>query len=147
MILAVFLMSACTKEVTRTGGSQAKGIVFKILPEDWAADEDSTMLFAEFDVPELTNAIDDHGAVLVYLSFNGGVWEALPEVYDFYSYTAIHSPGYVSIEARDIDGYTVEPFTGPFNAKIILIDAQKLQLHPNVDLTNYEQVKQTFQIH
>lgn len=147
LILSVFLAGSCTKEVTRSGGPQAKGIVFEIQPEDWVAENDSAMLHADFEVPELTDAILDHGAVMVYLSFDDGQYEALPEVYDYDSYTAIHSKGWVTVQVRDVDGYKVRPFKNEIWAKIVLIDAQKLALHPNVDLTNYEQVKQTFHVH
>ncbi len=153
--IAVFALASCTKEVTKVvpgeeGGAQ--GIVYTIQPKDWVYEKnngavDSTVLYADFEVPELTNAIFDHGAVLVYLSFADGEYEALPEVINFYSYSARHyDDGWVTVAKRDIDGYSVLRPAGEIWVKIVLINAQKLQMHPNVDLKDYSEVKQVFHL-
>lgn len=146
-IAFLFVFASCTKEVTKVV-HDAQGIVYEIHPEDWVAVKgDSTVLYAYLEVPELTPAIFDHGAVLVYLSFADGEYEALPEVINFKSYTARHyDDGFVKIAVRDIDGYIVLPPDGLLLAKIVLISAEKIALHPNVDLQDYEQVRQVFHL-
>lgn len=142
--LLLFFIS-CKKEVTQVA-SQAHGIVYTIKPEDWSTDDDSLSFTASFNVPELNNAIYDHGAVIVYLSFGNNLYEALPEVFDGISYGAIHSQGAVSVDFHAVDGGKVAPPGGDVIAKIVLIAADKIALHPNVDLRNYEEVKKVFHI-
>lgn len=152
-LFMTFVLFSCTKEVTKVvpgdnnSGTPAQSAVYSIMPEDWAANSDSTALTATLDVPELTDAIFDHGAVVVYLSFKDGIYEAVPQVFDFNSYNAIHSVGQVQIEVRDVDGYIVNPITVEVYAKVVLIDAEKLAMHPDVNFANYDEVKQTFHLH
>ncbi len=145
--LLFFVIASCRKEVTKVvhdTDQQASAAVYSIMPEDWAANDDSTALTATLKVPELTDAILDHGAVVVYLSFTDGEYEAVPEVFNFLSYNAIHYKGGVDIEIRDVEGYKISPPDVEVWAKVVLIDAQKLALHPNVDLQNYNEVKKVF---
>ncbi len=143
-----FVLASCRKEVTKVihdTDKQASSAVYTILPDSWAANDDSTAFTASLEVPELNDAILDHGAVAVYLSFNDGKdYEAVPEVFNYISYNAIHYSGGVDIETRDIEGYKISPPEVKILAKVILIDAEKLALHPAVDLQNYNEVKRIF---
>lgn len=149
-MLAIFVLSSCTKRVTKVvhedAPNNAQGIVYSVMPEDWAYDGD-TVLTASFDVPELTDKIFDHGAVIVYLSRVDDMFEALPQVFDYTSYNALHFPGLVTIELRDIDpSFPVYPPNVEIYIKIVLIDAEAVMAHPQLDLTNYAEVKNTFQL-
>src|SRR5699024_312319 len=135
-ILAVFMLASCTKHKTQVvhDGGNAQGAVYSIESEDWGMSDDSTALFATLPVPELTDAILDHGAVLVYLSFKDGEYEPIPEVFNLLSYIPIQSKGQIDIEMRDIDGYKLDgPPDGEIWAKVVLINAQAIEMHPNVD--------------
>jgi len=147
-IILAFALVSCKKEVTKVVHEDAPedtwGIVWEIQPEDWAADEDSTMLYASLDIPELTDAILDHGAVMVYLSFVDGEYEAIPQVFDYVSYRSVNYKGGTDIIMRDIDGYFPPKPKGEIWAKVVLIDAVKLSKHPDVNLLNYEEVKRMF---
>lgn len=125
---------------------QAFGIVFSIPSDAWVASNDSTVYTASFDVPELNDAIYDHGAVIVYVSFNAGSYDALPEVYNGISYIPYHSKGSVSIEYHAIDGSKLSPLSGTASAKIVLIAADKIALHPDVNLQDYNEVKRVFHL-
>lgn len=143
-VVALFALASCKKEVTRVSNS-ASGIEATISPDAWAANDDSTYFSASFDVPELTKAIYDHGAVMVYLSFGNDIFEALPEVYNGIAFGAIHSVGAVTVDMSDVDGnYKILPPDGDVIAKIVLIDAQKLAKHPDVNLLDYNEVKKVF---
>lgn len=149
ILLATVLvaLSACKKEVTQVNQvDQAFSRVYDIMPEDWATDDNGLSYSTSFDVPELTDAIFDHGAVVVYLSFVDGVYEALPEVYDGFSYGAIHGSGGVTIDVYALDGSTIDPPTGEIYAKVILIDATALSLHPGINLRDYNTLKSTFHL-
>ncbi len=149
LILTVFTLASCTKterQVVHDEGN-AKGVVYSIQPEDWEPNSDSIAWYATLSIPELTDAILDHGAVLVYLSFKDGEYEPIPEVYNLLSYIPIQSKGQVDIEMSDIDGRIIaNPPDGEIWAKVVLIDAQAIEMHPNVDLKNYDEVKQAFHL-
>jgi hypothetical protein len=146
-LLGIFALSACRKNVTRVERvDQAYSAVYDILPSDWQTSDNGISYSTTFDVPELSGAIFDHGAVIVYLSFYDNKYEALPEVFDGIAYGAIHSPGSVTVELHAVDGSLLEGPGGEVYAKIVLIDAQQLSLHPGVNLQNYNEVKQVFHI-
>lgn len=147
LLLGVFMLGACQKTVTKVEQvDQAYSAVYNIQGSDWKLSDDHLRCSTTFDVPELSSAIFDHGAVLVYLSFEDNIYEALPEVYEGIAYRATHSQGAVTVDLRAVDGSAITAPSGTVYAKIVLIDAQQLSLHPNVDLLNYDAVKQTFHI-
>lgn len=148
LLLGIFALSACQKTVTKVQRvDQAYSAVYDIAPSDWQTTDNGKSYSTTFDVPELDNAIFDHGAVLVYLSFDDNIYEALPEVFDGIAYGAIHSPGAVTVDLHAVDQSILESGPGgEVYAKIVLIDAQQLSLHPHVDFNNFNAVKQAFHI-
>lgn len=148
LLLAIFALSACQKTVTKVQQvDQAYSATFNINTADWQTDDNGTSYYTSFDLPELDDIIFDHGAVLVYLSFDDNIYEALPEVYDGIAYGAIHSPGAVTVDLHAVDGSPLSGApSGVVYAKIILIDAQQLSVHPNVNLLNLQDVQKTFHV-
>lgn len=144
-LLGVSLASCTKQENTTINPGQAA--TYDITPQDWATTDNGLTYTATFDVPELDNAIFDHGAVLVYLSFEDGVYEALPEVYSGYSYGAYHSVGSVSVDFYAMDGSASDVPTADVYAKVVLISADQLALHPGVNLHDLGAVSKAFGIH
>lgn len=145
LLLGVLSLSACRKTVTQRV-DQAYSAVYSILSADWTTTDDGTSYSTTFEVPELDNIIFNHGAVIVYLSFKDDFYEALPEVFDGIAYGAIHSQGAVTVDLHAVDGSKITAPGGEIYAKIILIDARQLSLHPGVNLQDYQEVKQAFDI-
>ncbi|MGH2644937.1 MAG: hypothetical protein ACRDE2_13370, partial [Chitinophagaceae bacterium] len=138
LILAIGGLSACQKEVVQPSTSpQAYSAVYSINSSDWSTSDNGISYSTTFNIPELSNAIFDHGAVLVYLSFDNNIYEALPEVFGGISYGAIHSPGAVTVDYHAVDGSAVSAPGGVVYAKIILINALQLSMHPGVNLKDY----------
>jgi len=146
--LSLLVFSSCKKEITQVQQvNQAFSAVYTIKPSDWTTNNGGLSYTAQLQVPELDNAIYNGGGVLVYLSFSGtDYYEALPEVFDGFTYGAIHSNGYVGIDISDITGNIMNPPTQNISAKVILIDAQSLGLHKDVNLTDLKQVQKAFNI-
>lgn len=141
LILAVTALSACRKEVTQVQPKQAVSVQWDIQTNDWQSDDGGLSYHASIDIPELTDAIFDHGAVLVYLSFDDGIYEALPEVFNGIAYGAIHSAGGLTVDMSAVDGSGISAPSGLIYAKVILVDAPLVALHPEMDFTDYNQVK------
>lgn len=148
LFAAILGLSACRKEVTKVSQvDQAFSAKYDIMPGDWTTADNGLSYSTSFDIPELTDAIFDHGAVVVYLSFEDKIYEALPEVYQGIAYGAIHSPGAITVDIHALDGGTINPPADEVLGKVILIDATQLSLHPGVDLKNYNTVLHTFHVH
>jgi len=98
---------------------------------------------------DITQDIVDNGAVLVYAKV-GDVWMAIPFTYSpstTYS-TNIevnHFLNTVRIFVADSDG--ILPDMPSWNEiKVVIISANGLILNPNVDHSNYEAVKEAYQL-
>jgi hypothetical protein len=144
LLIAIAGLSSCSKDSTSV--REAHSQVIDINASDWTLSDDGLSCSATFDVPALTDAVFDHGAVMVYLSFEDGTYEAVPEVYGGFSYGTYHSSGTVSVDIHLVDGDKINPPTGVIYMKVVLINAQQLALHPNVNLHDYGEVKNTFHI-
>lgn len=130
----ILAFSGCTK-TTVNQVNQVFSAVYTVSASQWAAgqDPDGTKFFyTTLNVPELTQSIDQHGGVVVYLSFddatnNNPVYEALPEVISGVAYGAIHTTGSVTIDLRAADGSNAPgPITGATLIKVILLEASAL---------------------
>lgn len=146
--ISLFIFSSCKKEITQVQQvNQAYSAVYNITSSDWTTNNGGLSYTASLQIPELDNSIYLGGGVLVYLSFSGtDYYEALPEVFDGFTYGAIHSNGYVSIDISDITGNIMNPPTQDISAKVILIDAQSLDLHKDVNLNDLRAVQKAFNV-
>ena len=102
-----------------------------------------------FTYATITQSIIDKGAVLVYMKVGSG-YNQLPLTYyptENYSTTLEVNTyvGGVTILAQDSD-LTQGNNPGEQTFKIVVIAASQLVKHPEVDLTNYKEVKNTFNI-
>lgn len=146
--LPLLVFSSCTKETTVVQEvDQAFSAVYNIAPQDWTTTNGGLSYSAELDVPELDQAIYQDGAVLVYLSFSGtSYYEALPQVFDGITYGAIHGNGYISIDISALSGNSIDPPGKQVSAKVILIDAKRLALRKDVNLSDLHAVENAFNI-
>lgn len=146
--LLVFITS-CRKEIVEKTEvtevvNPSIGIKFSIKSTDWETTDGKKSYSAVMEVPELTNEIYDHGAVLAYIAFGTNYYEALPEVFDGLAYGAIHSTGYVTVDFHALDGSLVDPPAGNTNIKIVLIPTTVAKAKMNIDLKNLKEVEKTF---
>lgn len=146
--LSFMIFSACKKEVTEVQQvSQAFSAVYNLKPTDWTTDNNGLSYTASIPISELDNSIYTSGGVLVYLSFEGtNYYEALPEVFDGITYGAIHSTGYISIDISALSGNIINPPTQNISAKVILIKAEALGLHKDVNLHDLSAVQKAFNV-
>jgi hypothetical protein len=146
--ISLFFFTSCKKEITQVQQvNQAFSAVYNIKPADWTSNDGSLSYSASLQIPELDNNIYEGGGVLVYISFSGtNYYEALPEVFDGFTYGAIHSNGYITIDISDISGNTINPPTQNISVKVILIDAQSLGLHKDINLRDLGAVQKAFNV-
>jgi hypothetical protein len=145
---ALMIFASCKKEVTEVQQvNQAFSAVYTIQPGNWTTENNGLSYTAELPIAEVDNTIYQGGAVLVYISFDGtNYYEALPEVFDGITYGAIHSVGYVAIDISALSGNVINPPVVNISAKVILIDAQTLGLHKDLNFHDLGAVQKAFNI-
>jgi hypothetical protein len=139
MIAALFLtligLGSCTKHTTQVV-DQGFSAVYTIHKGDWKLDTYTgttnppsplNWYATNLSVPEIDDRIVASGAVIVYLSFDGGdTYEALPEELTGVTYNSLHSVGNVYIGFRSIDGSQPSLPSGDVLAKVVILDATPL---------------------
>ena len=89
----------------------------------WVQTSGGRTYTAVINMPEIDNYFNDHGGVLVYISFDSGTYEQVPQVYNGVSYSYITRTGQIVMEIQSSDGLgTVTP-PGTVKVKIVLIDS------------------------
>ena len=133
-VFAIVTFTGCTK-TTVNQVNQAYSAIYTIAANQWAAgqDPDGTKFFyATLPIAELTQQIDQHGGVNVYLTFDNNTvtdptYEALPEVFNGIAYGTFHTTGTITIDLRAANGGDLTtPITADTQIKVVLIDAQSL---------------------
>jgi hypothetical protein len=113
---------------------------------EWSGDGDGYE--ANKFVPIITSDIASSGAVIIYLVEPSGAYLPLPMTYSngiwvtHLLYT--HGVGSVRFISYDDDG--LSPTPGTLTFKVICISNNGLIQNPNVDLNNYEAVKEAFEL-
>lgn len=154
--IGLFLAS-CTKTVA-DNGADAVTSVFDIKASDWSGSGGSYTIVQPLS--ELTTNITDQGAVWIYFSYDGGAhYELLPSIgigdansTHFYNFAADqgddnnNTDGYVTLYANQTDnGADAKPNLS-IRVKVVSIPSSLMSAHPNVDKTNYNEVKSVFKL-
>ncbi|HEX8516642.1 MAG TPA: hypothetical protein VF868_10615 [Bacteroidia bacterium] len=96
----------------------------------------------------ITQAIVDKGVIMVYEDDGSGGWYALPYTLAIESSSfgfGYASGGFVNIYITNTDGSTPS-HPGTRTYRIVAITSRGMEAHPEVDVKNYAQVKQAFNL-
>jgi len=157
LLIATSMLSACKKKEVvgptgpagPTGNANVKSFIIETTAADWAGDQ-VTGYQAGFEVPIITDAIADNGAVMCYVVWGNSGYLALPYSYNYGTYTRYWSfeylTEYIYLKVKDDDGYTPNPGDGLAMIKVVAISSTGLMQNPNLDLTDYEAVKEAFDL-
>jgi hypothetical protein len=126
LLLSTFFLGACKKEYITQEVDQAFSAIYTVRTADWGTGDGGLSYSTTLSVPEIDDIILDHGAVVVYISYNGGdAYEALPQVFDNIAYGAVHTKGSVTLDIYDVEGNQITP-PGDITVKVVLVDAKPL---------------------
>jgi hypothetical protein len=153
--MTVLSITGCKKEgpagpAGANGSANVTSNTFTVNTWLW----DSPYYYVDLPVSAITSANNSTVAVMVYFSTNGNAWVALP-------YTQYNSPsqnyimGFVTgvgtvevnwfYDTSLSDGVDPNAYYGvPVKCKVVVIPPVAMAAHPEVDIKNYEQVKNTF---
>lgn len=116
----------------------------------WSWDGAGYYNFSNINVPSLTSDIANTGAVMVYLQTTSGEWAALPRTIALTSAPTsmnqrfVYTTGNVKIIIQNSD--LTQPTSSSIVFKIVCIASTGMIAHPNVNLLNYNDVKNTFKL-
>lgn len=151
LAIATLGMSSCKKKEVvgpagPAGNANVKSSTFVTTNTDWVGDQVSGYT-ATFNAPIITSAIASTGAVMCYL-VDGSTSYALPYSYLNGSYTRHMSFEYetsvLRVKVIDDDGLTSN--LGGYSIKVVAISSTGLIANPGLDLTDYEAVKEAFDL-
>lgn len=93
----------------------------------------------------ITQVIVDKGVVMVYESDGSGGWQALPYSFISEENTFGFDVGFVNIYITQTDG-SAPTNPGSRTYRLVTMTSRAMQTHPNLDLKNYSQVKEAFNL-
>ena len=127
LFLPALCIPACTKTVTQVV-NQAFSASYQIQAGSWATTDGGLSYSTTLSVPEINSVVLQSGAVIVYLSLDGGTtFEALPEVFNGVAYGAIHQNQTIYLDISAANGTsTVTPPNKTYIAKVVLVNAKPL---------------------
>jgi len=140
LFISLFGLGSCTKHVTQVV-DQGFSAVYTIHQTDWkvdtyTGDPNSTdpakqplnAYAVALNVPEVDDKIVANGAVMVYISFDGGAtYDAVPTEENQVIYNALHwkSTVYIGIRAKDETAPDISKLQDIL-AKVVILDATPL---------------------
>lgn len=129
LVLAVAATS-CTKKNYYTTPSQT--IIASADSTDWKVDNTGDAWVISVSMPEITNFVNQNDDVSVAISYNFNTpsasdiqFEAIPELYNGYSYSFVYGVGYLNIYAQSPTGTVPAATPGAVWAKIVLTPSQQ----------------------
>ena len=115
-------LSSCKKTYITPNPNQT--ILFDVPVSSWVLSDDGRSYYALLSTPEIDSYFNDNGGVLVYFSFNKGVYEQVPYVYNNVSYSYTHNQGSVVLYAQTPNGVTpIRP--NAMTLKLLLINSEQ----------------------
>lgn len=162
LISAIMLMltiTSCKKDKYQPVGDYGNANIISsntLTLNNWSVVNDDGVNF-EFETTvlwgEITQEIVDNGIVMVYIKFSSSDWIALPFSFsdDNYSSLSINysfSVGQVDISVLgfdDVNDHNASEFNGT-TARVVVMSQEGRMSHPNVDLTDYEEVKRVYNL-
>ena len=118
-LFLIISIAGCKKEMIVPN----RTIITTLNSGNWVQNAGGRTYTAAINMPEIDNYFNDHGAVLVYISFENGTYEQVPQVYNGVSYSYITRTGQIILEIQSSDGLgTVTP-PGTVKVKIVLINS------------------------
>lgn len=128
----------------------AVSTVFSIPDNEWVREDGGTRYTTTWEVDIITEDINYNGAVLTYISYDDEAYEAIPQVFNGFSFSYFTQPGLLTIDYQRADMGVIDPANRPGElwVKVVAISALALKAHPDLDpaTMSLKEVERTFNI-
>lgn len=118
-LFVLFMGASCKKEQIVPN----RTVITTLTSGNWIKLNGGRSYTASINMPEIDNYFNDYGGVLVYISFENGTYEQIPQVYNGVSYSYITRSGQIVIEIQSSDGQAIISPPGSVKVKIVLIES------------------------
>jgi hypothetical protein len=124
-LFAAVAVTSCTKKNYYT--TPSKTIIAQADSTDWKVDNTGDAWAISVSMPEIDDAVNQNDNVSVAISYNFNTpnasdiqFEAIPELYNGYSYSYVYGVGYINIYAQSPTGTVPAATPGNVWVKIVL---------------------------
>jgi hypothetical protein len=124
VLLMAVLFTGCTKKYEYVTPNQT--IFFDVASSDWREDTNSRTYFVDLPIPEIDGQVNRDFGIVVSISGDGELYEAIPEVYGGYAYSYTHNVGVLTLERQVVDGSDAgnQPERN-IRVKVVLVESQQ----------------------
>lgn len=156
LVIIAFLLNGCKGKdgaagvVGPTGNANVQTLFFTVQAYEWTKVDNFSYTYIRSGVYQITQAIRNNGAVLVYGLNGANGWLALP--YSRAMTTSYHREYYYAYNTneldlfeRDSDGLVLAP-SGGQSYKVIIIAGNATDLLKNTDRNDYNAVMSALQL-
>lgn len=148
----MLVFSSCKKDVAGPQGEPGKDGNANVISTQAAVTSwtlSGTTYYATVSVPSITQEIVDAGAVLCYMSDGSTGWYSMPYTYYMSGYQVMYytnyGVGYINIYNKN-SNLTTPAYPGTRVFKIVTISSAARLAHPELDWSDYNKVKETFNL-
>lgn len=109
----------------------------------WQFDTQENAYFADFNDPDITASIVDHGVVQIFLYYpSDGTWRNLPDIFGGVQIYFRFTDNKFTIYYGNVDGTTptAPASTYPWTFRTVIISPSYKQSHPNTNWKDYNQI-------
>ncbi len=143
--IGMLIISGCKKGNDGPQGEDGNANVIGtniITVNNWS--QQGSVWRADLTVGEITKDVVDRGLVQIFKKY-GPEWWALPDINGGTMTYFGYDVGYVSLMISNVDGSTPS-FPNTTDFRVVVISPSNLAAHPDVDFSNYEELKSTFNL-
>lgn len=124
MLMLGILFTSCTKEnITQEVVIPNKTIQFIINANQWQFDSRSQTQYVDIPVPEIDDYANENNGILVYISEDQEMWEAIPDVLNGSTFIYRYSQGRLFIEVQNADGSVSPAPDYTIYAKVVIVES------------------------
>jgi hypothetical protein len=121
LILPIMLLATSCTKTTNVVPNQT--VFANISSSTWTTSDGGKTYSAIVSVPQIDNYFNQHGGVLVYVTFGNNTYEQLSETYNGIAYSYSHNVGQVEIDIQSSNGTSTITPPGSLGVKIVLVES------------------------
>ena len=124
LALLIFPIMLLATSCTKTTNVVPNQTVFaNISSSTWTTGDGGKTYSAIVSVPQIDSYFNQHGGVLVYVTFGNNTYEQLSETYNGIAYSYSHNVGQVEIDIQSSNGTSIITPPGSLGVKIVLVES------------------------
>ena len=124
MLMLGILFTSCKKEEIIQQVQPNRTILFEVKPNAWQLDAQAKTYFAELPIDEIDDYTNQNSGVLVYISNDKALYEAIPDVINGSTYVYTYTTGSIFLEIQGANGSQLSgPPTRTTYVKVVLVES------------------------